>query len=171
MSLKIPREKAPGHGCLPSVVGMVMGLEYGEVIARVGHQGDEVAFAGLPEPLCYRGFHPQEMIEVCWKDGVLVTQIDLAPSAYPAPWQQANTHRFESICGEPAETRFFRHMFHSKGWIAAKRLGGLGHALAYEGQGNKAVVVDPATLEQFTVETKEDTIKRELYMVSLFRCD
>jgi hypothetical protein len=117
------------------------------------------------------------MVEVCFREGFRVTQIDLSPSAYPAPWQQANTHNFESICGENAEARFFRHMFESRGWLAVRRLGGYGHALAYEGgncgfgREDKAIVVDPATLEEFTVGRKDDTIKRDLYMVSLFRCD
>ena len=43
---------------------MVMETSVSELVKELGHDGSELVRPG-PEPLCRRGFHPQELIQIC----------------------------------------------------------------------------------------------------------
>ena len=50
--------------CLITSFAMVMETSVSELVKELGHDGSELVRPG-PEPLCRRGFHPQELIQIC----------------------------------------------------------------------------------------------------------
>ena len=51
---------------------MVMDTTVETLIRQLGHDGSEIVRPG-PEPLCRRGFHPQELIQICCEDYIVET--------------------------------------------------------------------------------------------------
>lgn len=47
-----------------------------DLIDSLGHDGSEIIFPDLPEPLCRRGFDPREFIFPLYTKGIDVIQID-----------------------------------------------------------------------------------------------
>lgn len=45
---------------------MVLGERVENLISSIGHDGSEIWWPSLPEPLRRRGFHPQELIDQCY---------------------------------------------------------------------------------------------------------
>lgn len=76
--------KSPNnYSCLPTAFAMALDLTLEEVYAAAGHDGSERYWPELPEPLCYRTFHVQELVAIAWKRGIAVTQFDFTPMLSP----------------------------------------------------------------------------------------
>lgn len=162
--------------CLPTAFASVLNVEVDLVIAQIGHDGSEITHAGLPEPLKRRGFHPQECIEICLRDGLAATLVEVNPCAVPSaqPGLMTAAHSpkmFSRIEGESCQNRFERHLFNTRGVIDCRTRGGLGHALAYEGYETFVTISDPIDGEVFRYERPEDATTRGFYFVSLLRLD
>ncbi len=71
--------------CLVTSFAMALDLPVADVIREVGHDGGQIIWPTLPEPMCRRGFHPQELIDVCRSHGYAVTYIELFPGQVPRP--------------------------------------------------------------------------------------
>jgi hypothetical protein len=61
----------------------VSGIDFNQIIEEVGHDGSEIIWPHLPEPLCRRGFHIQEMIVVMLRHGFAVIPIEAYPTSKP----------------------------------------------------------------------------------------
>jgi hypothetical protein len=163
--------------CLPTAFASVLNVPVELVIAQIGHDGSEITHVGLPEPLKRRGFHPQECIEVCMRDGMAVTQIEVNPCAVPTDHRgngltfATKLKMFSTITNETCEDRFERHLFNSRGVIDCRTTHGMGHALAYEGYETFATVSNPIDGEVFMYQETADAGAQGLYFVSLFRLD
>lgn len=48
--------------CLPTAFATATGVLVEDLIEAIGHDGSEIVFPKLPEPLCRRAFHPQECL-------------------------------------------------------------------------------------------------------------
>lgn len=156
--------------CLPTAFANALELQLDAVIALLGHDGSEITHPGLPDPLCRRGFHPQEFVELCLRDNLAMIQIDSHPSAMPS--QQGHSPAlFPTICEEDHWERFERHLFNSEGVIDCRTRVGIGHALSYVGHSDYATIADPATGQTFEYRSKEDAESHGLHFVSLFRLD
>jgi hypothetical protein len=70
--------------CLPTAFAMALDVPVEEFLRRIGHDGSDIAFPAEPEPMCRRGFHIQECIEVALKLGYSVTPIELFPRHAPS---------------------------------------------------------------------------------------
>jgi hypothetical protein len=64
---------------------MALDIPVSDVFDMIGHTGREIVFADLPEPICRRGHHVQEVIDVALRRGFSVTPIELYPVLAPAP--------------------------------------------------------------------------------------
>ena len=73
--------------CLVASFAMALDLPLDDVILELGHDGGEVLYPALPEPLCRRGVHPQELIDVCRAHGCTVTYLELFPCLKSKPDQ------------------------------------------------------------------------------------
>jgi hypothetical protein len=58
---------------------MAIGIPVQRLIEEFGHDGGEVIFPDQPEPMCRRGFHSQELVQVAWNHGFACTPIELFP--------------------------------------------------------------------------------------------
>lgn len=65
--------------CILSSFAMALNVSPRLLIRFVGHDGGEVVFPDLPQPMCRRGFHIQELIQLAWHMGYNVTPIELLP--------------------------------------------------------------------------------------------
>lgn len=153
--------------CLPTAFAIALGVSVEAVIAVVGHDGSEITHAGLPEPLNRRGFHPQEMIKMCLKDGMSVTSVELAPQAIASRRVPHSPKVFDTGGWD----WFKQNLFHTTGVIDCRTSIGTGHAMAYQGEGDFAIICDPATGNEFSFFGPEDTEKRDRFLVSLWRLD
>ena len=62
-----------------------MDLPSQELASFIGHDGSEIVFPELPEPMCRRGFHHQELIEAALNIGFTVTPFELIPALQSTP--------------------------------------------------------------------------------------
>lgn len=74
------RIKQPNNwSCLLTSFSMVFDLHIEQLITELGHDGSEIFWPDLPEPLCRRSFHIQEFILLGYKFGWLVTPFEFRP--------------------------------------------------------------------------------------------
>jgi len=71
--------------CLPTSFAIALDTPVAAILAETGHDGSEIVNPLLPEPLCRRGFHIQELIDVCLRHDSAVTPVELCPILSPAP--------------------------------------------------------------------------------------
>jgi len=69
--------------CMPLAFAMVLDMPVADLLTIIGHDGSEVLFPSLPEPLCRRCFHIQEFIQVALLRGLAVTPVELFPVLQP----------------------------------------------------------------------------------------
>lgn len=55
--------------CILAAFAMVLDAEMDELIKEIGHDGSEVWWEDVNPPMCYRGFHVQEFLDLCMKRG------------------------------------------------------------------------------------------------------
>ena len=63
--------------CLPASFAMVLDLPLADIFDEIGHDGSQIVWPDLPEPMCRRGFHPQELIHLCLNHGYAATRVEL----------------------------------------------------------------------------------------------
>lgn len=69
--------------CSVASMAMALSITTEQLIMEVGHDGSEIIFPDLPEPMCRRGFHSQELIHVARCRGWAVTAVELNPCTSP----------------------------------------------------------------------------------------
>jgi hypothetical protein len=69
---------------MPLAFAMALDMPIADLLATIGHDGSEIVFPNLPEPLCRRCFHVQELIQVALARGFAVTPVELFPVLQPA---------------------------------------------------------------------------------------
>jgi hypothetical protein len=151
--------------CLPTAFAMALDTPVADILKEVGHDGGKIAFRDLPEPMRRRGFHVQELIDVCLARGYAVTLIEL----FPAMVNAVNAPVSVIYSNMQAGVRFTKAIFSTRGVMEGRkaRPGSepRGHALAYD----HGKVYDPDGGEfDFSLEACED---RFLYINWLWRLD
>ena len=129
-----PQRSPNRWSCLPTAFAIALGVSVREVIERIGHDGSEVAFPGLPEPERRRGFHIQECIDVAIALGVSVTPIEAFPRHSPTVGMDPIVIRFP----EGNEARFRRTIETTRGVLTGRGLRSR-HAVAYDHR----LIIDP----------------------------
>jgi len=69
---------------MPTAFAMALDMPVAELLAAIGHDGSEIVFPNLPEPLCRRCFHIQELIHVALARRIAVTPVELFPVLQPS---------------------------------------------------------------------------------------
>lgn len=65
--------------CLPTAFGMLLDIPVDDIIKVLGHDGSDIIFDGHPEQR--RGFHPQELVDLCVCEyDMMCTIIEVFPS-------------------------------------------------------------------------------------------
>jgi len=65
--------------CSVTAFAMAIGIPVKQLVEEIGHDGGEKIFTHLPEPMCRRGFHSQELIKFAWMHGFACTPIEMYP--------------------------------------------------------------------------------------------
>lgn len=67
--------------CVAAAFATVLDMDLETLIEAIGHDGSEIMFEDLPEPLCRRSFNLQELGLVLWARGYIVGHYDVEPLA------------------------------------------------------------------------------------------
>lgn len=133
--MKVQKKTEP-WACLVTSFAMVMDMECGDLIERIGVDGGEVLADGLVGPQQFRGHHIQEIIDAALACGYAVTEIE------------ANPHLLTKVGNLPiyeykeAEKRFFNYLNTSTGVLVGYLVDrGWRHAYAVD----KGIVYNPDT--------------------------
>ena len=90
--------------CMPLAFAMALDTPVADLLAAIGHDGSEIVFPSLAEPLCRRGFHIQELIHPALLRGFALTPVELFPVLQPTEagpfhktvlYPDSNWRRFE----------------------------------------------------------------------------
>lgn len=138
----VPLRSPLPWACLPTAFSMATGVPFWKWILAIGHDGGQVIFENLPEPLKRRGFHPQELIRAALSFDIAVTELQINPvittdgkNRYPVVYEGGNLRAFtEALYGRRAVIGGMTDM-------------GLGHAVAWDG--DLALCYDPARTEPY----------------------
>jgi hypothetical protein len=74
-------QKQPNSfSCLPTAFAMVLHRKVEDIISSLGHDGSRILWENCEHPCWkYRGFHPQELIDYCFKEGKAILHIESQP--------------------------------------------------------------------------------------------
>jgi hypothetical protein len=65
---------------------MAIDIPVQQLIDEIGHDGSEKIFKHMPEPMCRRGFHSQELIQAAWLHGLACTPFEMYPMLKCSPF-------------------------------------------------------------------------------------
>jgi hypothetical protein len=114
--------------CLPTAFAMALDMPVAELLLAVGHDGSKIIFPGLDEPICRRGFHIQELIDIAVARSFAVTPIELCPVMQPT---EDSMLRHTVAYREGNWRRFTNTIAHSRGVIDGAGFR-CGHSVAYD---------------------------------------
>lgn len=128
--------------CMLDALCNVIGLHIVEAVAIVGHDGSD------------RGFHSQELVDVCLFAGYTLTEVQRHPRAiHPKTFEELDIN-FPG--GNDA--RFIRYLASSRGVVMGSKLGSP-HAVAWDG----LVATDPANGLHFRLLNDKRELVEEFY--------
>jgi hypothetical protein len=108
--------------CIPTSFAMVFGIPVQRIFDKLKHDGSEILFPGLEEPLCRRSFHIQEMIDVGYTLGRYVLVLEKELYLSPADDQIKKVNPLLS---------FVTYMHHHPCVLMGVLPNGMRHAVAY----------------------------------------
>ena len=73
------QNKPDPWSCAVTAFAMAIDIPVQQLIEEIGHDGGEKIFTHLPDPMCRRGFHSQELIQAAWQHGFACTPIEMYP--------------------------------------------------------------------------------------------
>lgn len=65
--------------CAITALAMALHLPVEDVVVEAGHDGSEIIFPSQEEPMCRKGFHFQELVQIAWRHGYAMTPVELFP--------------------------------------------------------------------------------------------
>lgn len=125
--------KSDTHQCVLASFAMVMGTPIKTLIEELGHDGLERILDNIPEPACFRSFHPQEFVDLLLEVGYAAIMIELNPCL-----KHGNT--FVDHSAMLGTDRFFLSLIRGDGVIFGT-VEGRGHAVAWNREETK--IYDP----------------------------
>ena len=142
--------KSPNKwSCLPTSFAMACDRDLDSLLLELGHNGSEIIWPTLPEPLCRRGFHIQELIYVVYHLGHCVMPFE----ARPCSTNQGHGSLYEIPFNQDPQQRLMAIMQGVYGVITGTTLNGQPHAVAWDG----VKIFDPAGikygLDNFILDT------------------
>lgn len=128
--MQLQKMPAPGL-CLPTSFAMALDIPVESLMSHY-HDWRQVIFPGLPEPLCWRGVHIQEVIRTAYQYGYAITPHEMFPQiAPPRPGYDNHVVVYDSN-----EQVFADMVLLSRGVVTGVQgtplIGLVGHAVAYD---------------------------------------
>lgn len=134
-----------GWSCLATSFAMALDLPVSALMDLVGHDGSEIVWPSLADPICRRGHHPQEMVLAAHGLGFSVTPFEAYPSSIGAP----GVEPFLVPMRGEADDRMRAIMSDATGVLTGTDWKGRRHAVAWDGRR----MLDPAQGRDFSIET------------------
>jgi hypothetical protein len=94
------REQPNRWSCVAAAFATVLDMNLSTLIEAIGHDGSEIMFEDLPEPICRRAFNLQELGFVLWRLGYVVGHYDVEPLAI------LDEHHIYNLTYPDTEARF-----------------------------------------------------------------
>jgi hypothetical protein len=120
--------------CLPTSFAMALGLPVARLLDHL-HSWKQVIFHGLPEPICLRGIHIQELIQLALDIGFAVTPHELFPQI-AGPYGHPNYQvQFDGVGEAHNWDLFHRTIVTSRGILTGNQMvegEPIPHAVAYD---------------------------------------
>lgn len=156
--------KPHSWSCLATSFAMALDIPVRLFELMAGHDGSEIMFPELSEPLCRRGFHVSEATLIAMRLGYSATPLELfpqiaasaGPSVKPVYYGQTATEEFNWTIFEATIISF-------SGVIEARTKSPCWHAVAFD----KGQIFDPDG-RQFAY-SREDCARRGLFTTRLWR--
>ncbi len=134
--MKLLKMRSGENQCLVYSLAMLLDVEPDVLIEELIHDGTSRWFPKQPIPYCYRGYHIQEIVDVCLARGYGLTLVEL----YPCLASQKDPTNYKLLWDEAfADIRFKRLLTGRKGLLIGEAPSGGGHACAWDG----IIVFDP----------------------------
>lgn len=135
--------------CLPCSFAYVLDCDLQDIINFVGHDGSDIIFPDLSEPLRRRAFHIQEMLDFCYSKSYVVTPIEARPIG-----GVDDRHKF--LLRADYVSRLQSYMGSSKGVLTGIGKNGTPHAVA--SKYSTQTIYNPANddcenIESFGIQT------------------
>lgn len=73
------RTQPNNWSCTVAATATVLDIEISTLVELIGHDGSEIVFDDLPDPLCRRSFSLQEIGFALWNLGYIFTGFDVEP--------------------------------------------------------------------------------------------
>jgi hypothetical protein len=115
--------------CVPAAFATATQIPIETLLKKLGHDGSEIIFPDLEEPLCRRAFQVQELSVVLWSLGFAVGHYDIEPLAI------LDEHHIYTITYVDSEIVFQKMLSESIG-VGCGRIQGTEktHAFAWNGK-------------------------------------
>lgn len=127
----IKLKKPNGWSCSITSFAMATDSLIFDFIAAIGHDGSEIVFPELPEPICRRGFHEQELVAACIDLGFTCTPFELWPVSDHGYGKTRNA--------TPMRSEPFTRLVQRNSGVITGRTVKCGHAVAFE----RGMIYDP----------------------------
>lgn len=73
-------QKKPNRwSCSITALAMALETPVADIIKEAMHDGGEIIFPHLNEPMCRKGFHSQELVRIAWLHGFAMTPLEMVP--------------------------------------------------------------------------------------------
>ena len=113
--------------CMPLAFAMALDMPVADLLAAIGHDGSEIVFPNLSEPLRRRCFHIQEPIQVALARGFAVTPVELFPVLQPT---EGGPHK--TVLYADNNWRRFEETIRASRGVIDGRGARFGHVVAYD---------------------------------------
>jgi hypothetical protein len=113
--------------CMPLAFAMALDMPVADLLAAIGHDGSEIVFPSLSEPLRRRCFHIQEPIQVALARGFAVTPVELFPVLQPT---EGGPHK--TVLYANNNWRRFEETIRASRGVIDGRGARFGHVVAYD---------------------------------------
>jgi len=112
---------------MPLAFAMALDMPVADLLAAIGHDGSEIVFPSLSEPLRRRCFHIQEPIQVALARGFAVTPVELFPVLQPT---EGGPHK--TVLYADNNWRRFEQTIRASRGVIDGRGARFGHVVAYD---------------------------------------
>lgn len=103
--------------CLATSMAMALEITTQDFYKVAGHDGSEVVFPWLVDPLCRKGFHIQEAVHVARQLGFACTPMELMPQTRAAHGPDPNLYdKYQLQAGEVIQVRYENHQYLHYNW-------------------------------------------------------
>lgn len=117
------------HSCGLASLAMLLDSDPSDLVLELGHNGGEVIWPNDDEPECFRGFHTQEFVDICFRRNMALIEIIAQPFIFNRSGEPRQILELSE-----ADSRIQSYMTGTPGIIIGVIESGARHAVAWDGE-------------------------------------